>query len=76
MRVRLLTGLSGSAYTLGPGDEWDFPQDEALRLVDAGFAVPVVEQTIETADRKPTFERRGRKGKQNVVSSDNDGGAD
>lgn len=48
MLVRLTTGLSGPAYSLGPGDERDFPQDEALRLISAGYAVPVSERAIET----------------------------
>lgn len=75
MIIRMLVGLSGSLYSLGPGDERDFPQDEALRLVAAGFAVPVAEQKIERAVSSPFGERRGRKGKTDVVSGkSNDGG--
>jgi hypothetical protein len=61
MLIRMLVGLSGSHYTLGPGDERDFPQDEAIRLVSAGFAVPTAEQNTETAERKPVAERRTQK---------------
>lgn len=68
MLIRLLVGLSGSAYSLGPGDERDFPQDEALRLVSAGYAVPSVEDVVETTTvKRPAAERRTRK-KPNVVS--------
>ena len=49
MRVRMMVGLSGPTINLIPGDEADFPQAEALRLVEAGFAVPVVEAKVERA---------------------------
>lgn len=49
MRVRMMVGLSGPTINLIPGDEADFPQAEALRLVEAGFAVPAVEAKIERA---------------------------
>ncbi|MFC3326213.1 hypothetical protein [Mesorhizobium cantuariense] len=68
----MLVDLSGTAYSLGPGDERDFPQDEALRLIAAEFAIPVAEQKIERAIAVPIAERRGRRGK-NVVSTYGDG---
>ncbi|RWN58751.1 hypothetical protein [Mesorhizobium sp.] len=71
MLVRMLVGLSGLAYSLGPGDERDFPQDEALRLISAGFAAPVAEIKIERAVQVPAAERRGRK--RNVVYGDSFG---
>lgn len=58
MLVRLLVGLSGPAYSLGPGDERDFPQDEAMRLIEAGYAVPVSDRAVETAAKLPAPERR------------------
>jgi hypothetical protein len=61
MLVRMLVGLSGSAFSLGPGDECDFPQDEALRLISAGFATPVAEIKIERAVQAPVFEKRGKR---------------
>ena len=69
----MLVGLSGSAYSLGPGDERDFPQDEALRLVSVGFAVPVSEIKIECAVQAPVFEKRGKRGVRNVVSGNDYG---
>lgn len=53
MLIRMTTGLSGPAYSLGPGDERDFPQDEALRFIAAGYAVPVAGQEIERAVEDP-----------------------
>jgi hypothetical protein len=61
MLIRLLVGLSGPAFSLGPDDERDFPQDEAIRLIEAGYAVPVAGAGSETAVKTPTSERRGRK---------------
>lgn len=62
MLIRMLVGLSGPAYTLSPGDERDFPQDEAVRLINASYAVPVSEREIETTDARQAQEvrRRGR----------------
>ncbi len=75
MLIRMLVGLSGSEYSLGPGDERDFPQDEAVRIINAGFAVPVAEQKIEHATAAPPAERRSRpKRNVHVVSVDSHGG--
>jgi hypothetical protein len=57
----MLVGLSGPTITLSTGDEHDFPQDEAIRFIEAGFAVPVSEQIIETAAVAPKAERRKKK---------------
>jgi hypothetical protein len=59
MRVKMLVGLSGPAILLSPGDEAEFASDEAIRLIDAGFAVPVA-APIERAVKKPV-EKRKRK---------------
>ena len=55
----MLAGLSGPAILLNPGDEAEFADAEAIRLIDAGFAVPV-RAPIERAVKKPT-EKRKRK---------------
>jgi len=52
MRVRMVVGLSGPAINLIPGDEADFPEDEALRLVQAGFAEPVKPKTERAVKRQ------------------------
>lgn len=51
-------GLSGPAYSLSPGDERDFPDDEAIRLVAAGYADPAPGCGIERAIRVPPAETR------------------
>jgi hypothetical protein len=73
MLVRMLVGLSGNKYSLGPGDRHDFPQEEALRLIEAGYAVPVADHKIERAVAVPVTEKRGRK-RRVVSGNDNDGG--
>jgi hypothetical protein len=40
-RVRILVSISGSAYSLRPGEETELDDAEAGRLVAAGFAAPV-----------------------------------
>jgi hypothetical protein len=61
MLVKMTVGLAGPAYTLNPGDEREFPQDEAMRLVAAGFAVPVSELKIERAIVDAPVERRKKR---------------
>lgn len=56
--IEMTTGLSGPALTLDPGDRHDFPQDEALRLIAAGYAIPVAEKEIERAVLTPVIETR------------------
>ena len=55
----MLVGLSGPHILLAPGDEAEFADAEAIRLIDAGFAVPVAPK-IERAVKAPV-ERRKRK---------------
>lgn len=58
MMIKMLVGLSGPTYSLGPGDEKDFPQDEAIRFINAGYAAPVVEREVERAVLAPVIETR------------------
>lgn len=65
MLVRMKVGLSGPTYSLSPGQERDFPDDEAIRLINAGYAIPVTALPIEVAVKPPAQEtrpkmRRGR----------------
>lgn len=66
MKIQMLVGLAGNEYSLAPGDEREFPQAEAVRLIDAGFAAPV--------DVQPT-EKRSKRVK-NVVSDESGHGGD
>lgn len=54
----MLVDLSGPSLLLAPGDEFDFPQEEAVRLIAAGFAAPVADTKIELAVRSPAPETR------------------
>ncbi|RVG43590.1 hypothetical protein [Sinorhizobium meliloti] len=76
MNIRMLVGLAGNEYALSPGDEREFPDKEAIRLIDAGYAVPVANQKVERAVATPAVERRGKRGKADVVSRDGDNAAD
>jgi hypothetical protein len=52
----MLVGLVGGV-TLGPGDEAEFADAEAIRLIDAGFAVPSapkIERAVKSAPEKRT----------------------
>lgn len=54
----MLVQLSGPAMALEPGDEREFPQDEAVRLIKAGYAAPVVTHEVERAVLPPPAETR------------------
>lgn len=56
----MLVGLSGPAITLQPGDEYpNCDPAEAVRLIEAGYAVPVGEPVERAVKDAP--ERRKRK---------------
>lgn len=59
MRVKMLVGLSGPSTCLVPGDLAEFADAEAIRFIDAGFAVPAMPE-VERAVKKPA-EKRKRK---------------
>ena len=54
----MLVGLSGPTINLIPGEEADFPTEEALRFIKAEIAVPVTEQKTERAVKAPAPEKR------------------
>jgi hypothetical protein len=70
MNIRMLVGLAGNEYSLAPSDEHEFPDAEAIRLIEAGYAVPVVAEAVERAVAQPAPERRTKKGKVDVVSTE------
>lgn len=60
MKIKMLTSIAGADFTLSVGDETDrFSGDEAQRMLDAGFAVPVSEVKVERAVKSPAVEKRG-----------------
>lgn len=57
--VTLTTALVGAA-SYSAGDKFQCSEDEARRLIEAGFAVPIVEAKVERAVKRPTAkEKRG-----------------
>jgi len=67
MLLKMTAGLSGPEFNLAPGDEYEFDDDEADRLIAAGFAekAEAVEVPVKT-----------KKGKANVVSTEGNASAD
>lgn len=60
MKIKMLAGIAGTGFSLSPDDETErFSESEAIRLIDAGFAVPVSEQKTERAVKQPAPEKRG-----------------
>lgn len=50
MKLKMLTSMAGADFALSPGDETErFGDREAGRLIEAGYAVPVREATVEKA---------------------------
>jgi hypothetical protein len=67
MRVRMTVGLVGPAFTLEPGDEHEFPDAQAIRMIQAGSAIPVAERVAETTAVQPVREtRRERRRKRHA----------
>lgn len=67
MLLKMTAGLSGPLFNLSPGDEFEFDDAEAARLVEAGFAEPVSAPVPVPAKKK---------GKADVVSAESDGAGD
>lgn len=58
MKIKMLVGLAGPNYALSPGDEREFPDAEAIRLIDVGYAVPATAARVEITMRPPAPETR------------------
>ena len=55
----MLTSMAGPDLVVNCGEVTTrFSEAEALRLIAAGYAVPVVEPVLERAVKKPVTERR------------------
>lgn len=53
MKIKLLVSFAGVDFALDAGTETDrFPEAEAIRMIDAGYAEPVAVASVETASRK------------------------
>lgn len=60
MEIKMLIGLAGPEYALSPGDIREFPEAEAARLIQAGYATPVAEPKVERAVRPAAVEKRAK----------------
>lgn len=59
MKIQMLTSIAGVDFALAVGEETTrFPDPEALRMIAAGYAVPVAEPVLERAVKKTPTERR------------------
>jgi hypothetical protein len=58
MKIKMLTSMAGIGFALEPGQEWETDNKQAIRLIEAGFAIPVVESTVETTTLEPVTEKR------------------
>jgi hypothetical protein len=60
MKIRMLASFAGADFTVEAGEETErFSHGEALRMIEAGYAVPVAEAARETATKKrPAKETR------------------
>jgi hypothetical protein len=72
MKIKLLVSLAGAYQSYNAGGEHDWDNEDAIRLIEAGFAVPSAETKIERAVAMPAAERR----KRDVASSDGNDSAD
>lgn len=63
MKVRMLTGMAGVEFSLSAGDLHECGEDEAGRLIAAGFAEPAVAEKPEA-----TAKAKGRKVTEKAVA--------
>jgi hypothetical protein len=60
MKIKMLAGFSGSDFSVSPNEETDrFSDNEAMRMIEAGYAVPVAEGKRERATKPTVPEKRG-----------------
>ncbi|MGN6773493.1 MAG: hypothetical protein ACTHJQ_27145 [Rhizobiaceae bacterium] len=60
MKIKMLTSMAGANFALSVNEETErFPDEEAARLIAAGYAVPVAEPKTERAVKQPAPEKRG-----------------
>lgn len=60
MKLKMLVSMSGADFALSPGDETErFSVDEAARMIESGYAIPVAEEERETTTKKRAAEKRG-----------------
>lgn len=64
MKIVMTTSMVGADFALSVGDETErFGSAEAIRLIEAGYAVPAVSVEVENTAAPVCVEKRGRKKK-------------
>jgi hypothetical protein len=59
MKIKMRVHFAGPSFSASPGDEIERPDDEAMRLVQKGYAVALTAMPeVETAVPKPVVETR------------------
>ena len=58
MKIKMLTSMAGVGFAVDAGQEYETDDKQAIRLIEAGYAVPVVDGLIETTTLEPATERR------------------
>lgn len=59
MKLKMLVSMSGADFVLSPGEETErFSNEEAARMIEAGYAVPVKEEARENMSKKRIAETR------------------
>jgi hypothetical protein len=71
MLLKMTAGLSGPEFNLASGDEHEFDDAEAERLIAAGFAEKADVDEVQAA----ATPAKSKKGKANVVSAEGNAGA-
>ncbi|MBX4941168.1 hypothetical protein [Rhizobium binae] len=71
MLLKMTVGLSGPEFNLAPGDEREFDDAQAERLIEAGFA-----EKAEADEVPAAVPAKTKKGKANVVSGEGDAGSE
>lgn len=76
MKIRMQVSIAGPGFTLEPGEVTErFADAEAIRLIEAGHAVPCAGQEVETTTVSGAPERRGRRNRDVVSAHGHDGAA-
>jgi hypothetical protein len=59
MKIQMTVNMAGPEFSVNAGEETErFGDDEAKRLIAAGYAIPLAEEKTERAVKKPVQEKR------------------
>ena len=62
MKIKMLASFAGADFSVEPNEETSrFSDAEAIRMIEAGFAVPVAAPQVERATKAPAPEKRKEK---------------